>query len=103
MSQEKDQLVSTPAREWMRANGYAPVKTEGVVAVRKNTNGYPFITLKKQGTPEGEGGLNIYFSKSSAVAAGDVITSEMSADLIVVETKNEAGEDRLKLHYADLF
>lgn len=100
---EKDQLVSTPAREWMRANGYAPIKTEGSVVVRKNTNGYPFITLKKKDTPAGEGGLNIYFSKSSVVSEGDIVTSEMSADLVVIEAKNADGEDRLKLHYADLF
>lgn len=100
---EKSEFKGVPAREWMRANGYAPVKTDGVVVVKANTNGYPFITLKKLGTPEGEGGENIYFSKSSAVAEGQIITSEMSADLLVVETTNEAGEARTKLHYADLF
>lgn len=100
---EKSEFKGTPAREWMRANGYAPVKTDGAVVVKANVNGYPFITLKKLGTPEGEGGENIYFSKTSAVAAGDIITSEMSADLQIVETQNEKGEERIKLHYADLF
>ena len=85
-----------PVREWARAEGYTvnPV-------IKTNKNGYPFLTLKKIGTPAGEGGENLYFSKDAAsrVGAGESVTSAMFDEMLVCEVKNAGQEDRLKLAF----
>lgn len=63
--------------------------------VRKNSNGYPFVTLINSKN-EAE---NVYFSKtaSSLVEEGDAVTTAMLAQYQIGFTRNEAGEERIKL------
>lgn len=92
-----DQIKSTPVRVWAQAAGFTAVNP----IVRKNTNGYPFLTFVKPDGKGGSTGENVYFSKkSAAVAIGhEEIDAEMRGDLLVVETLNEKGEPRLKLAF----
>lgn len=87
---------SQPLREWARAEGYS-MNPE----VRQNTNGLLYVTFKKKGTPAGEGGLNIYFSKPAAakVEVGVDVT-DLVDDLIVCDTINAAKEVRQKIAFS---
>ncbi len=64
-------------------------------AVRVNENGYPFITfIDVDNKAE-----NVYFSKASAlaVASGTVIDKALISKYQIAITKNQAGEERIKL------
>jgi uncharacterized protein YbcV (DUF1398 family) len=66
-----------------------------VPRVRENINGYPYITfIDKDNHAE-----NIYFSKGtgSTVAAGNVVDKALMSKLQIAFTKNDAGEERIKL------
>lgn len=63
--------------------------------VRKNTNGYPFVTVLR-----GTDAENIYFSKKAALKVADADPIKgIAKDLFVVNTINSAGEERLKLTF----
>ena len=64
-------------------------------AVRVNENGYPFITfIDIDNKAE-----NVYFSKAAAeaVTGGTVIDKALMAKHQIAITKNQAGEERIKL------
>lgn len=67
--------------------------------VRTNVSGYPFITFIDANNKA----ENIYFSKNAAkdVADGQVVTGAMLKGLSIAETKNAAGEARIKLVSSD--
>ncbi len=63
--------------------------------VRENQKGYPFITMiDKDNVAE-----NIYFSKKAAetVTVGTVVDKGLMKGFMIGYTKNEAGEDRIKI------
>ena len=66
-----------------------------VPSVRSNTNDYPYITFINAKN-EAE---NIYFSKAASanVTLGSPVDKAMLATHQAAFTKNEAGEDRIKL------
>ena len=87
----KAPIVSMTIKEFAGQKGF----TQLAPAVRVNTNGYPFLTfIDKDNKAE-----NIYFSKKAAqgVAAGQVVTKDFLACYQIGVTKNEAGEERIKL------
>ncbi len=64
-------------------------------AIRVNTNNYPFVTfIDSKNVAE-----NVYFSKkaSELVAEGQAITADFLKGFQIGYTKNEAGEERVKL------
>lgn len=86
-------LVVVSVKDFMKSNGFTQVHNE----VRQNSNGYPFITFIN-GKNEAE---NIYFSKKAAelpsAKLGSPIAKGYFEDFGVAETKNDAGEVRIKL------
>lgn len=64
--------------------------------VRRNVNGYPFITVLDPSKPAGEQAENIYFGKNTAAQIGESIRP-IANDLQIVHTTNAAGEKRVKL------
>ena len=87
-----DELKSQSLAAYCQANGVTAISP-----VRKNTNGYPFVTLISKSFDGGAS--NIYFSKSKS----EEVELDMKApawgakDARIVETTNEAGEPRLKI------
>lgn len=78
-------------KDFAMARGFVQINP----MVRQNTNGYPFLTfINKDNVAE-----NIYFSKtaSKSVTVGQVVTNEVAKTLQIGYTKNEAGEERIKL------
>ncbi len=73
----------------MKKNGWSAISK-----VRTNSNGYPFATVvNDDGDAE-----NIYFSKKMAGEVGvDDKATVWAANVIVRNTVNAAGENRLKL------
>ena len=65
-------------------------------AIRKNTNGYPFITILRGSDAE-----NIYFAKTIASEIGSEVTRELAGKLYVMQTTNASGEERIKLCFAN--
>lgn len=64
--------------------------------VRANEKGYPFLTVVNQNN-EAE---NIYFSKAASQRVELHQQPSLFANqLFIAETKNEQGEDRLKLSF----
>lgn len=81
-----------PLKDYCTAQGVTAISP-----VRKNTNGYPFVTLLSS---KFEGGaMNIYFSKSTAakVVEGQEPKALGLSSMRVVEASNATGEARLKL------
>lgn len=77
--------------EFAKSKGFVQIAS----SVRKNTNGYPFVTfINKENVAE-----NVYFSKraSGAVTENAPVTKDMLKALQVALVKNEAGEERIKL------
>ena len=77
----------TTLKAFVQNHGATTISTN----ILHNTNGYPFIFVDDQ---------TLYFSKAGAlkVAQGDAL-KPIAGDLFVVETKNEAGEVRMKLTF----
>lgn len=84
-------LVTQSVKDFMKGNGFTQVHRE----VRENTNGYPYITFIN-GKNEAE---NVYFSKQAGeqVEAGQEIKKGFFDAYLVAETKNAAGESRIKI------
>lgn len=86
-------LTVISVKDFMKANNFTQVHNE----VRQNSNGYPFVTFIN-GKNEAE---NIYFSKEAAklpsAKLGTPIAKGYFNDFSIAETKNEAGETRIKL------
>ena len=86
-------LVVVSVKDFMRSNGFTQVHNE----VRQNSNGYPFVTFIN-GKNEAE---NIYFSKGAAelpqAKLGTPIAKGYFDAFSIAETKNGAGEKRIKL------
>jgi len=86
---EKTQVNSQSVKSFMESNGYVQV----VNHVRKNTNGYPFVTMINANNEA----QNVYFTKAatekSLVAPGDTVGKGFFADLVMYEVAlNETGE-----------
>ena len=75
-------------------------QNEGITAIhktiRKNANGYPFITVLRGAEAE-----NIYFSKkaSAEVSEGEIVKA-IASQLFVNFAVNQEGESRTKLSFA---
>ena len=88
---QKDALVVSTIKEFAVQKGFTTVAP----SVRVNTNGYPFITfIDDKNVAE-----NVYFSKAAAakVDAGQVVDKALMSQHQIALTRNEAGEERVKL------
>lgn len=84
-------LSTFTIKEFCAKQGFVQISP----AVRTNVNGYPYLTfIKGDNTAE-----NIYFSRKAAAAlgAGVPVTKDMLKVYQIGITKNEQGEDRVKL------
>lgn len=82
--------------EFARTNKFTQIAPK----VRANKNGYPFITFIDANNKA----ENVYFSKAAAknVKEGDSVTKDMLKGISVApDTKNAAGESRVKLVSSD--
>jgi len=89
--QTQNNLVVSTIKDFAALKGFSSVAP----TVRVNTNGYPFITfIDEKNVAE-----NIYFSKaaSAKVDVGMPVDKALLAQHQIAITKNEAGEDRIKL------
>ena len=80
-----------PVKEFASSKNFISISP----TVRTNTNNYPYLTfIDKDNKAE-----NIYFSKESAklVGVGQVVDKQMLTSFMIAETKNAAGELRIKL------
>ena len=89
--QQETELVTKSIKEFVKDNGFTTIAN----TVRKNRNGYPFITFINDDN-EAE---NIYFSKkaSEGLEEGQPVNKELFKDLYIAETENAEGEKRMKL------
>lgn len=76
-------------KEFIAQKGFTSI----VPVVRENINKYPYLTfITKDNEAE-----NIYFSKQSPVAVGQVVDKDFMSKFQIATVKNEAGEERIKL------
>lgn len=91
VTESKTNLKVESIKDFAKSKGFMQLAP----AVRINTNGYPFITfIDSNNVAE-----NIYFSKAAAeaVAEGTPVDKSLLARHQIGITKNEAGEERIKL------
>jgi hypothetical protein len=87
----KTQMIVESIKDFAANKGF----TQIAPVVRVNENGYPFLTfIDANNVAE-----NIYFSRKAAtsVPAGTPVTKDMLVNYQIGYTKNEQGEDRVKL------
>ena len=84
-------LNTTDVKSFMVSSGFVSV----VKMVRVNTNQYPYITF----IDDKNTATNIYFSKNASklVVEGQLIEKGFFNPFRIAETKNSAGETRVKL------
>ncbi len=84
-------MVTYSIKDFVSQNKFTQIRK----VVGKNVNGYPYLTFIN-GNNEAE---NVYFSINAAqfVDGGQLVTAELLKEHQVVETKNAAGETRLKI------
>ncbi len=67
-------------------------------SIRRNVNGYPYITVLDPSKPQGEQAENIYFGKNTSAKVSEMVDIRgIANDLQVVHTTNALGEQRIKL------
>lgn len=84
-------METATVKEFAKEKGFVQV----VPVVRKNTNGYPYMTfIDAENKAE-----NIYFSKNASklVTVGAVLDKGLASKLSIGYTKNAEGEVRIKL------
>lgn len=88
-------LETSTVQEFMKSKGFVSV----VKTVRKNTNGYPYITFMNASNVA----ENIYFSKNGAskVDEGDLIEKGFFNPFTMVLAVNADGEQRWKISSGD--
>lgn len=90
-AQQPDKLVTESIKSFANNQGFTQIHS----TIRTNTNGYNYMTfIDADNKAE-----NVYFSKnsSSTVKAGQTVTKELLADLVVAHVKNAEGESRIKI------
>jgi hypothetical protein len=85
------ELTTMSVREFMNQEGFVSL----VTVIRKNSNGYPYITF----IDADNNAENIYFSKAASekVSAGDTVTGALLKPMVVALTVNADGEERWKI------
>lgn len=91
-TQTENAVDSQAIAEYCRKNGYNLVHPK----VRVNKNGYPYVTFMDKGDTKNV--ENIYLTKKTAknFSEGDDVVLK---GMVIFFTKNDAGDDRVKLGY----